>query len=283
MLEVADYFTPEDYGYMNCEDSDLAAGGLLMIPGSGQVIGGGKMGRLYLVNTANMGHEQALDAGVVARLFVEQGVSGSQPYASSCTDADSNGNPIPGGKTWYVGGANDTNGDTTNGINSYEIFGTSAFFNGSLYLGVTPTTGSNPTGVVRRFTYTAGSTSASGQLAATSEFTPLNLNQQQPQNTRGTTPFISANGASDGILWTIDQGQPLQSPQAVTHATLYAYDATNLSDELYSSDANSGDQAGIGIKFSSPIVANGKVYISAGYEPVTVANPRGEIDVYGLK
>jgi hypothetical protein len=137
--------------------------------------------------------------------------------------------------------------------------------------------------VVRRFTYTAGSTSASGQLAATSEFTPLNLNQQQPQNTRGTTPFISANGANDGILWTIDQGQPLQSPQAVTHATLYAYDATNLSDELYSSDANSGDQAGIGIKFSSPIVANGKVYISAGYEPVTVANPRGEIDVYGLK
>ncbi len=39
----------------------------------------------------------------------------------------------------------------------------------------------------------------------------------------------------------------------------------------------------IGIKFSSPIVANGKVYISAGYEPVTVSNPRGEIDVYGLK
>ncbi len=77
MLEVADYFTPEDYGYMNCEDSDLAAGGLLMIPGTSQIIGGGKMGRLYLINTAKMGHEQALDAGVVTRLFVEQGISGS--------------------------------------------------------------------------------------------------------------------------------------------------------------------------------------------------------------
>ena len=241
MLQVADYFTPEDYGYMNCEDSDLAAGGLLMIPGSGQVIGGGKMGRIYLVNTAKMGGEQAFDAGVVQRLFVEQGVSSSQPYPSSCTDSDANGNPLPNGKTWNVGGPNDTNGDTTNGINSYEIFGTSAYFNGSLYLGVTPTTASNPTGVVRRFTYTAGSTSASGQLAA-DESTPLNLNQQQPQNTRGTTPFISAHGTSDGILWTIDQGQPLQSPQAVTNATLYAYDATNLSNELYSSNAISADR-----------------------------------------
>jgi hypothetical protein len=277
MLQVADSFTPEDYGYMNCEDSDLAAGGLLMIPGSGQIIGGGKMGRIYLVNTAKMGGEQAKDAGVVQRLFVEQGVSGSQPYPSSCTDSDANGKPLPNGKTWYVGGPNDSNNDSTNGINSYEIFGTSAYFNGSLYLGVTPTTTGAPVGVVRRFSYAAPG------ILTSQEFTSLNLNQQQPQNTRGTTPFISANGTSDGILWTIDQGQPLQSPQAVTHATLYAYDATNLSDELYSSDANSGDQAGIGIKFSSPVVANGKVYVSTGHDPVTATNPQGEIDVYGLK
>jgi hypothetical protein len=276
-LQVADYFTPEDYGYMNCEDSDLASGGLLMIPGTGQIIGGGKMGRIYLVNTASMGHEQTKDAGVLQRVFVEQGVSGSQPYASSCTDSDSSGNALPNGKTWYVGGANDSNGDTANGINSYEIFGTSAYFNGSLYLGVTPTTTSNPTGVVRRFSY-----AAPGVLNS-QEFTSLNLAQQQQQNTRGTTPFISANGSSDGILWTIDQGQPLQSPQATTHATLYAYDASNLSNELYGSDTVAADQAGIGIKFTSPVVANGKVYISTGTDPVTATNPKGEIDVYGLK
>jgi len=55
MLQVVDYFTPQDFGYMNCQDSDLAAGGLLMIPGSTQIIGGGKMGKLYLVNTGNLG------------------------------------------------------------------------------------------------------------------------------------------------------------------------------------------------------------------------------------
>ena len=44
---------------MNCEDSDLAAGGLLMIPGSSQIVGGGKMGKLYLVNTTSLGGRAA--------------------------------------------------------------------------------------------------------------------------------------------------------------------------------------------------------------------------------
>jgi uncharacterized protein YjdB len=278
-LQLLDYFTPEDYGYMNCQDSDLAAGGLMMIPGSSQITGGGKMGKLYLINTGSMGHEQSKDAGVVQKIFVEQGVSGSQPYPSSCTDSDAHGVPLPNGTTWYVGGPNDSNGDTANGINSYEIFGTSAYFNRSIYLGVTPTTTSAPVGVVRRFSY-----AAPGVLTS-QEFTSLNLTQQQPQNTRGTTPFISANGTNDGILWTIDQGQPLQTPDpgGPTSATLYAYDAANLSSVLYSSSTNSVDIPGYGIKFTSPIVANGKVYISTGHDLTTAASPQGEIDVYGLK
>jgi hypothetical protein len=81
----------------------------------------------------------------------------------------------------------------------------------------------------------------------------------------------------------IDTGQPLQSPEASTKATLRAYDPNNLSDELYNSGVNSGDVPGYGIKFSSPIVANGKVYISTGHDAVTVTNPQGELDVYGLK
>jgi hypothetical protein len=238
------------------------------------------MGKIYLLNTANLGHENAKDTGAVQRLFVEQGIDSSQPYPTSCTDKDALGNPIPGGQTWNVGGPNDTNHDTSDGINSYEIFGTSAYFNGSMYLGVTPTTINTPVGVVRQFTY-----AAPGVLTATQSFTSLSVNQQQPENTRGTTPFISSNGTNDGILWTIDQGQPLQTPLgpgATTNATLYAYDATNLSNMLYSSSANSGDVPGYGIKFTSPIVANGKVYISTGHDPVTASQPRGEIDVYGL-
>ena len=44
-----------------------------------------------------------------------------------------------------------------------------------------------------------------------------------------------------------------------------------------------GDTPGYGIKFSSPVVANGKAYISTGHDLTTVANPEGEIDVYGVK
>jgi hypothetical protein len=226
-----------------------------MIPGSGQIVGGGKMGRLYLVNAANLGGEQSGDAGVAQEIYVEQGLI--SPYLSQpCTDN------IP------------TAGSThTAMINSYEIFGTAAYFNGSIYLGVTPTSPTAP-GVVRRFGYSAGSA------------TPLSAQEGSSpniqQNTRGTTPFISANGTSDGVLWMIDEGQPLGSSKP-TSATLRAYDAQNLSSEIYDSSTNSADVPGYGIKFSSPVVANGKVYISTGHDLTTVANPQGEIDIYGLK
>jgi Bacterial Ig-like domain (group 2) len=253
--QVQDYFTPQDYLYMNCEDSDLAAGGLMMIPGSGQIVGGGKMGRLYLVNTSNLGQESTGDTGVAQEIYVEQGLI--SPYLSApCPD----NTPTPGSNHTAM-------------INSYEIFGTAAYFNGSIYLGVTPTSATAP-GVVRRIGYSAGSS------------TPLTAQEGSApsiqQNTRGTTPFISANGTSDGILWMIDEGQPLGSGTP-TKATLRAYDAGNLGNALYNSSANAGDVPGYGIKFSSPVVANGKVYIATGTDLTSVTNPKGEIDVYGLK
>ena len=247
-LQLEDYFTPQDYQYMDCNDADLAAGGLILIPGTSQLLGGGKTGKLFLVNSGNMGHEQAGDAGATQTLFFESDLS--SPYSSSCTDS-------LGTHTTYV--------------NSYEIFGTSAYFNGAVYLGVTPTSSSAPAGV-RRFTY-------SGTLSAGSH-TSLSIQQ----NTRGTTPFISANNNSNGILWMIDTGLPLQSSGtgAPTTATLHAFDALDLSTELYSSATNSADAPGYGIKFSSPVVANAKVYISTGHDQTTISNPQGEIDVYGL-
>jgi hypothetical protein len=246
-LQLQDYFTPNDYQYMDCNDADLAAGGLLLIPGTAELLAGGKTGKLYLVNTANLGQEQANDAGATQTLWFESTLSA--PYSSNCTDSA---------------------GVHTTDINSYEIFGTAAYFNGSVYLGVTPTTTNAPAGM-GKFTY-------SGTLTPVAYTTP-----SIQQNTRGSTPFISANGAANGILWMIDTGQPIQSPEPSTNATLRAYDPTNLSNELYNSGVNSGDVPGYGIKFSSPIVANGKVYISTGHDLSTTPNPQGELDVYGLK
>ncbi|MGA8110300.1 MAG: hypothetical protein WB974_12735 [Acidobacteriaceae bacterium] len=247
-LKLEDYFTPEDNAFMNCSDADLAAGGLLLIPGTGQLVAGGKTGKLYLVNSANMGHEQANDAGATQTLWFESDLE--PPYSKSCTDAS---------------------GTHTTDVNSYEIFGTAAYYNNYVYLGITPTT-SDVTAGVRQFEY-------AGNLTPGAYTEP-----SVQQNTRGTTPFISSDGDQNGIVWMIDTGQPLQNGVATpTAATLRAYDADEFPNQLYNSSQNSGDTPGYGIKFTSPIVANGKVYISTGHDLSTETNPEGEIDVYGLK
>ena len=250
-MQPIDYFTPSIYQFMDCYDADLAAGGLLLIPGSTTLIAGGKTGTMYLVDSANLGHESSNDAGVLQEQVWGESLTYGGTYQQSCQDST---------------GTNYAN------ITSYEIFGAAAYFNGAAYLGVSPTSTSAPGGM-RQFDYTSTLSAQSD----TSDF--------QSEGTHGTTPFISANGPSDGIVWYINQGNPLQNANnaAPTSASLVAYDASNYPTQLYSSTTNSGDTPGYGIKFSSPVVANGKVYFSTGTDLTTVSNPRGEIDVYGLK
>jgi hypothetical protein len=247
-LTLQDYFTPDDYAFMDCDDGDLGAGGLILIPGTTEVVAGGKTGMMYMANTTNLGQESANDAGITQELFWGTGLINA--YSSTCTDTISG----------------------TAMINSYEIFGTPAYFNGSLYLGVTPTATGVPAGI-RQFSYSGGMLTPGAVTAPSVQ-----------EGTRGTTPFISADGTSNGILWMIDTGLPLQNTNGngTTTATLRAYDVTNLSNELYNSSTNSADVPGYGIKFSSPVVANGRVYITTGHDLTTVPNPQGEIDVYGL-
>ena len=258
-MQPSDYFTPSIYQYMDCNDSDLAAGGLILVPGTTTLIAGGKTGTMFLVNSSNLGHESANDAGAIQEQVWGSGLANGSTYPSSCVDSS---------------GTNNAN------ITSYEIFGTSAYFNGYVYLGVTPTSSTAPGGV-RQFEY-------SGTLTPFADTTP-----SIQQGTRGTSPFISANGTNDGIVWMIDEGFPLQNTQSdpsnpgttepPTSATLRAFSAASYPNELWDSSQNSADTPGYGIKFTSPVVANGKVYISTGTNLTTVTNPQGEIDVYGLK
>jgi hypothetical protein len=70
----------------------------------------------------------------------------------------------------------------------------------------------------------------------------------------GTTPAVSANGSSSGIVWATENTDP---------AVLHAYDASNLSRELYNSNQAAGgrDHFGTGNKFITPTIVNGKVYV----------------------
>jgi hypothetical protein len=139
------------------------------------------------------------------------------------------------------------------------IFGTPAFWQNKLYLGGTADALS-----LFDFDATTGifNTVASSQSATSFQFP-------------GPTPSLSAQGASGGVLWAIDSSTyGVPSAFGTGPAILHAYDAANLSSELWNSSqaANNRDTAGNAVKFTVPTVANGRVYIGT----------RTEIDVYGL-
>jgi hypothetical protein len=74
----------------------------------------------------------------------------------------------------------------------------------------------------------------------------------------GANMSVSANGGNNGIVWAIEPGGV---------NVLHAYDATNVSHELYnSSQAPGRDQFGVAIRFTVPTVINGKVYVAGGSE-----------------
>ncbi len=78
----------------------------------------------------------------------------------------------------------------------------------------------------------------------------------------GTTPSISANFAQDGILWVVEN-----TPRGILRAAvLYAYNALDLTQELYDSNQQGlRDQFGPGNKFITPMIANGRVYVGTQF------------------
>jgi fibronectin type 3 domain-containing protein len=159
---------------------------------------------------------------------------------------------------------------------SGEIFATAAFWNNNVYY--------------------AGSGSALFAFTIDS-VTPKFANQAPAMQSAhvfqfpGATPSVSANGTSNppsnAIVWALDNHAYCtpQSNGACGPAVLYAFDATNLSTELWNSSTTGNDTAGFAVKFTVPTVANGKVYIGTrGSDDGTyTSSNRGELDVYGLK
>jgi hypothetical protein len=219
---VSDYFTPYDQASMDTGNLDLGSAGVLILPDQSgahphEIIGSGKNGTIYVINRDNMGHFSSASDQIVQE--------------------------IPNIWTKMTGG-------------EAGLFGTPAYFNGSVYFSPLADT-------VQAFQLSNGllTTTPTSQSPEAYDGTTATF------DSRGGTLAISANGSTNGILWA------MQSEGDGSPGVLHAYDATNLAHELYSSDqAGSRDLADPWLKFTVPDVANGRVYVASS----------GQLTVYGL-
>jgi Chitobiase/beta-hexosaminidase C-terminal domain len=151
-----------------------------------------------------------------------------------------------------LGGYHPTNKvDSEQKTATRPVYSVPAYWNGHAYFWAS-------TDFLRAFSFVNGVISSTS-VSASAEFS----------NFPGSTPVISANGNTNGIVWNI-----LSENFATRgNAILQAHDAANVSKLLYSSDQDlARDNPGAAVKFTVPTVANGKVYVGAEYQ----------ISVYGL-
>jgi len=86
-LKLVDWFTQHDAQYLNDNDEDLNSGGVLLIPGCGCLLGGGKQGRFFLLNSSKLGGYSMNDSQVRQAFQASNGgeIKGSPVYYVSPT------------------------------------------------------------------------------------------------------------------------------------------------------------------------------------------------------
>ena len=161
--------------------------------------------------------------GVVRHLMVGAGKDGNLYVINR----DSMGKFSPSG---------DADWQELDGVFGGGVYSTPAYFNGTIYYG-------GVGGPLEAFAVSGAKLSSQPVSQTTTDF-------PYP----GAAPAVSANGTSDGIVWAVENTDP---------AVLHAYDATDLTQELYDSDQAAGgrDNFGAGNKFITPEIADGMVFV----------------------
>ena len=219
-LQVASYFTPNNYQQLNDGDLDYGGPGAFLIPNSSYYFTGAKDGTLYLLNKDAMGGYQSSGNAV------QQAVSLGSAVNLHCQPA------------YYKGAAKEfvyvwSENDALRAI---------PFDRGSSML--------NEAGQV---------TMASGG----------------PTGLSGALLSVSSNGSVDGtgIVWA-SHSYGGDAGHSVADGILRAFDANDVTKEIWNNRQTALDAAGKFAKFAPPTIANGHVYLP------TFSN---QIAVYGLR
>lgn len=76
----------------------------------------------------------------------------------------------------------------------------------------------------------------------------------------GAIPSISANGQQDGIVWIVLTKDYREKDVS---ATLQAYDASDVSHLLYTTEHDTHNTPGFALRFTMPSVVDGRVYVGS--------------------
>lgn len=245
-LSLLDWFSPFDTDYLSNGDEDLGSGGLMLLPGTQLLVGGGKQGKLYLINSNNLGRN-----------------------CGTCTASTGDTQIVESFQATGTGPSNLRTAPMAKGrhhIHGAPVFWASSKHGALIYLG-----GEDDN--IRAFHFNGTGLDKPGAS------TNIISNSTTPEASMpGAMLSISANGstARTGILWvTHPRNDNEDANQGVVAGILRAFDADSL-QLLWDSASNPNKQDEVGncSKFSPPTVANGKVYVA------TFSN---RLVVYGLK
>jgi hypothetical protein len=252
-LVVADFWGAfSDFGRAN-EDQDLGAAGVFVVPERGNLVGGGKDGILYNLNKDNLGKntwDPQFNLPFVATYL--PGAPNGPAGLPTTTAADPN---------WPIVNRDRNLPAQTPTGKSYHIHGTPVYMeraNG----GIIYVWGENER--LKAYNLNFVTKRITGFRGEGTQFASGNM--PAPGGMPGGRLVISSNGTmpGTGVVWGV---YPVQGNAnfAVVHGALVAYDATAVANgklkQLFHSDANPGNNMGNFAKYSTPVVANGKVYV----------------------
>jgi hypothetical protein len=251
-LAASGYFRPGDWKVLRNGDTDLGSGGPMLLPG-GLLIGGGKQGRYYVLDAATMHLTQDATSPDLARVG-----EGFQAFL------------------------NEDRNVAADAADNYAIYATGELYGPNIHGG--PCYWHGPSRLyqmpekdyLKAFQY--------DRLSGTVLQSPVKTATVRPgPGMPGGHSSLSANGDTDGIVWTCiptDDGQ-----WAPTPGRLAAFDALSLK-EIWADQVPEWFA-----KFNPPTIADGKVFrpVFAQYQvpnPDNGAAPTmiapGKIIVYGL-
>jgi hypothetical protein len=253
-LAVADYWGAfTDFGRAD-EDQDLGAAGVFLIPERGNLIGGGKDGILYNLDKNNLGKDTwnpQFNLPFVAT-YLPNAPTGAAGLPTT-TVADPN---------WPIVNRDRNLPAQTPAGKSHHIHGTPVYMERATS-GIVYVWGENERLKAYNFNFATKritSFRAQGTQIASG-------NMDAPGGMPGGRLVVSSNGTAPGtgVVWGVYPAQG-NANSAVVHGALVAYHATTVLNggklkQLFHSDANPANNMGNFAKYSTPVVANGKVYV----------------------